>query len=505
MIRIGAPVAVVVFSHAALGMGQAGTLDPTFGTGGIVLADHGGGSDAVQGIAVRPDGKIAVVGTAFIGLQGDVVVACYNEDGTPDAAFGASGSVIMSPNAGNEHGEALCVQPDGRIVVTGYADFRMFIARYLADGTPDASFSSDGTEIITNWMQSRGYSVTVRSDGRILVGGLVSDGTNRQLALWRFGADGVPDASFGGDGEVTMDLPGNYAVIYGLASQSDGKIVGVGSTGASDWDQTMCVVRLEDDGTPDGTFDGDGILTFTDGTSYELLYKAIVQPDGQIIAAGYSRVGSADNFTLIRLGNDGSFDPSFDGDGIAHTLVGSSSGAFGIALQPDGKILAAGFANASAAGGIVRYSPAGSPDATFDSDGQVTLDLPGSPEGLNCMALDASGRILVGGYGQGSYNDFLLARYQNDLDIGIAETGNDGIRCHPNPASDHVFLELPMSATGPLTIRILNNSAQLVRTLRIPIGAMGTAVIDVSDLRNGLYMIECTVADRLLRARLVQQ
>ena len=128
-------------------------------------------------------------------------------------------------------------------------------------------------------------------------------------------------------------------------------------------------------GDLDTSFDSDGKVTTEVGSTFDVARSVAIQSDGKIVAAGYSDNGSNDDFALVRYNTDGSLDASFDGDGKVTTAIGSGTDqAFSVAIQSDGKIVAAGdsYNGSNDDFALVRYNTDGSLDTSFDSDGKVT-------------------------------------------------------------------------------------------------------------------------------------
>ena len=188
---------------------------------------------------------------------------------------------------------------------------------------------------------------------------------------------GIHDETFDTDGIVQTSLAATHDQAEGLVLQSDGKMVAVG-TAFDGQRQVFALARYNVDGTLDTTFDGDGRALTDFGGSAGAMAVA-VQPDGKIVVAGYAYQGGAFQFALARYNTDGSLDTSFDGDGRVTTVLGSSSdAAFALAIQSDGKIVAAGESFDGPALGtsgsdfaLVRYNVNGSLDAGFGQGGIV--------------------------------------------------------------------------------------------------------------------------------------
>jgi uncharacterized delta-60 repeat protein len=188
---------------------------------------------------------------------------------------------------------------------------------------------------------------------------------------------GALDLTFGGDGKVTTAIGLSHDYASSMAIQADGKIVLAGASKNGSY-VDFALARYNADGSLDTSFDGDGKLTTPIGSSDDDVYCVAIQADGKIVAAGYSYNGSNNIFALARYNPDGRLDTSFDGDGKLTTPIGSSSGyARSVAIQADGKIVAAGYAwNGTYDDfAIARYNADGSLDTSFDGDGILTTDI----------------------------------------------------------------------------------------------------------------------------------
>ena len=169
------------------------------------------------------------------------------------------------------------------------------------------------------------------------------------------------------------------------------------------------------DGDLDTTFDSDGKVTTAIGSGNEQALSVAIQSDGKIVAAGRSSNGSNDDFALVRYNTDGTLDTTFDSDGKVTTAIGSGTEtAYSVAIQSDGKIVAAGFSfngsNNDVA--LVRYNTDGTLDTNFDSDGKVTTDIGSYNDYARSVAIQSDGKIVVAGFSNnGSNDDFALVRY----------------------------------------------------------------------------------------------
>jgi uncharacterized delta-60 repeat protein len=413
----------------------AGSLDTSFGTGGKVTTPIGNSSDYAYAIALQPDGKIVVAGASSNGSNDDFALARYNPDGSLDTTFDGDGKVTTAVGSGGDVAYAVALQADGKIVVAGSShngsNLDFAIARYKANGLLDTSFGASelcppppglctlipGTGIVTTAVggsHDGAYAIALQPDGKIVVAGFSDIGGNNDFALARYNPNGSLDTTFHTDGKVTTAVGINLDSARAIALQADGKIVVAGFSDIGG-NYNFALARYNPDGNLDTAFGGDGKVTTAVGGDNGA-YAIALQPDGKIVAAGYSFVTNND-FALARYNpDDGSLDTSFDTDGIVTTAVGGSHDfARAITLQPDGKIVVAGYSNIGGNSNfaLARYNPNGSLDMSFDGDGKVTTVVGGgSDDGAYAIALQPDGKIVAVGPSEISANiDFALVRY----------------------------------------------------------------------------------------------
>jgi uncharacterized delta-60 repeat protein len=310
-------------------------------------------------VAVQSDGRIVVAGSAYNGNDDDFAVARYNPDGTPDTTFNGTGRVTTGIGGGADAGTCVALQSDGRIVVAGFSyngtnkDFA--VVRYNSDGTLDTTFNGTGKVVTPLGGDSSGKSVAVQSDGKIVVAGSAFNGTDYDFALVRYhgnastGTPGTLDTTFNGTGTVVQPIGTGDDFITGMALQSNGKIVVAGySNNAGSID--CALARYNADGTPDTDFNGTGnVATSLSSTGDDEFLAVAVQSDGKIVAAGYAYNGTNYDFALVRYhgdsstGTPGTLDTDFNGTGKVITPLGAGDDTLsGLALQSDGKIVVAG-------------------------------------------------------------------------------------------------------------------------------------------------------------------
>jgi len=329
-----------------------GTLDPDFGLGGKVRTDLTPGADAAFGVAVQPDGKIVVVGRAGPSSGGAFALARYEADGTLDATLRGDGTVITRFDDGAA-ASSVALDADGRIVTAGRVGPAFAVVRYLQNGRLDVSFGNDGT-VLTDFGPGRESAAALSIDvnGAIIAAGTAglraSGAGDSMFAVARYTADGDPDATLGGDGSLTVELSSAGDIAHGVATDPAHRIVIVGTTGvgAIDPDTRSAVVRLETDGTFDPTFSDDGVRAMNVTNRPDVATAVGLQSDGKVVVSGTSRgVGRCcpSKAWLLRYSAAGRPDQTFEGGEVV-TDPDDVRAARAVAVQPDGRIVLAGLA-----------------------------------------------------------------------------------------------------------------------------------------------------------------
>jgi uncharacterized delta-60 repeat protein len=371
-----------------------GSLDSGFGTGGKVSTPFGGDFDIPTGVVVQGDGKIVVGGSAAPNGKTDLALARYNANGTLDSSFGTGGMVT---GANVALYPSIALQPDGRIVLAG-----SLLVRFNSNGAVDGTFGVGGQA--TPLFSVAG--VIVQADGKIVTVGTPTIQGGSQFAVARYNADGSSDTTFGTGGEVTTDF-GSRGAASGVALQSDGKIVAVGTGSVSSSITGFAVARYNPDGSLDAGFATAGkALTTLSGNLFAPANTVAVQLDGKIVVAG-----SASG--LVRYNADGSLDVGF---GTAGRVTSAFVTASGVALQADGKIILVGDSPA-----VARYTANGTLDVTFGNGGLVTTSF-----AANSVAIQNDGKlVIVGKVASSNFTDFAVARYNADgtPDSGFGSAG----------------------------------------------------------------------------------
>ncbi len=382
----GSLKAIVLCSVLSVSVFAAGQLDPTFANGGILRSEDGsiGGN-----IAIQSDGKIVLASTTIVRL---------NPDGSVDGGFGLGGTVFL-PFQYSSIVRKVIIQPDGKILTAGSTylnglDSEILVMRHNPNGSLDPSFGINGV-VLTNYGIGfdEANSIAIQADGRIVVAGrTTANGLDSSFAIVRYEANGSLDPSFGNGGKVLSNFTASHDSAATILVQPDGKLVVIGSL-ANDSDSA--ILRYNANGSIDTAFGSDGSISppiFAGGIALQI--------DGKIVVSGRSPSSDGGTFAVARLGPNGSPDASFGVGGIViAAFPGGPSGAGSISVQPDKRIVAAGWAsvNGRSAFAVARVNPDGSLDKHFGVDGKVTTKLTSNTDYLGSIAVQNDGRIVAAG------------------------------------------------------------------------------------------------------------
>ncbi|NTV07207.1 MAG: hypothetical protein HGA81_01175 [Chlorobium limicola] len=322
-----------------------GSIDTSFDGDGIILTDIDGRGDQANSMAIQSDGKIVVAGTStaaggYAAANPDFCVVRYNTDGSLDTSFDGDGKLtteigdILYPTDShlnrNDYGKSVALQSDGKIVVAGSSSFvqdgGIAVVRYNLEGSLDTSFSGDGKLITqfgvgSSWRNSVANSVTVQSDGKIVVAGDV----NNDIVVARYNTDGSMDTSFSGDGIVITDL-GQIESARNVTVQSDGKIVVVGSSSRSD-NVDFLMLRYNSDGSLDTSFSGVSDTTAPTVSAFSPLDGATGAAIGSDIVVTFSEAIQKGTGTIaIHSGSaDGPVMESYDAATSTNLTISGSA------------------------------------------------------------------------------------------------------------------------------------------------------------------------------------
>lgn len=507
---------------------QVGSLDLAFDGDGVRV-DSFDVKDQVWDVLALPDGSVLTFGSS----EGDgpttrdARLTRYVPDGTLawswtdsfDGCFGGPGT----PGAYFDG----VLEPDGRILTASYNQYgcsgpaRDFVLRRV--DPVNGSVLAEAERPVFHGFSDEPWGGLVRlPDGKVVVAGYASSdatsaSTTRDLAFVRYNADFTIDATFGTDGEVLIDIAGDYDFVYDIALQTDGKIVGTGFTydeGQSDW----LLFRLNPDGSLDDTFGTGGLVIqdffgFNDNTR-----NLVLQPDGKIVVAGSHRLADDTTvlFTVARYDPDGSLDASFGTGGqVTVDFNGLLAAARDVVLQPDGKLLVAGFTETGEGGtdtydmAVARFHPDGSLDDTFGTDGWTIADASGVFDSVQGAALTPDGNLVVVGYtvrddgGGTTLNDAVLARFIGGASTVANEPEGDATAAamlqapYPNPFRGRATLRYDVPEASRVRLVVCDMLGREVAVLVDAERRAGryNATFEADGLASGLYVVRMTAGE----------
>jgi uncharacterized delta-60 repeat protein len=341
----------------------------------LELSPHTGGAPFMLRSTCDPCGTRPHLDESF-GDRGTAIIAIQGE---PDGS---------SSDLDRDRGQVMTVDAEGRILFGGETwneaipGFDFALVRLLSDGTLDPSFGVGGKLSTPLATRARVRGIRVDRAGRIVVAAF--DGDDR-FSLFRFTESGELDPSFGQNGSVLTDIfAASGHNVQALDLQSDGKII-LGGTDMPGFTNALAVARYDETGVLDPSFGVGGHAVIDTTERRDFVNSLRVQGDDRIVAAGISdSMPASGNFVLVRLEADGAMDRTFNGTGVV-VLQAGVSGALGVAVLPDGKIVAVGSTRSGALDAnqvpqdsvLVRVDPAGRLDPTFGDNGIVQVGLDG--------------------------------------------------------------------------------------------------------------------------------
>ena len=391
----------VVAAIATPAVAVAGRLDRTFGRDGRVTAFPGGASG--YAVALDARGRVVVAGYTTRG-NADFAVARFRPNGTPDPEFGRGDGRVTIDLGGRDFAFDLAVGERGRIVVAGRRERAarsvMAVAALGPRGGLDRRFSKDGVAFVRFGKQFQGATaVAIGASDRIVLGGTASNGETSRWAVARLRPNGSRDRSFGGDGRVSVDISRADEQINDLVIVEGGTIVAVGSA-AKGLSPRIALGRFLIGGGLDRSFADRGVKITNVAPGADIGLGLAPQPDGKVVVAAQVANGGTGAWGVMRYGRKGRLDDTFGRDGIRVLSFGPDyEFARSVAVQPNGRIVVAGRIrrNADDQWGIVRLKDNGSFDKGFAKRGRATVGFGRGSDTARSVVLQDNGKIVVAG------------------------------------------------------------------------------------------------------------
>lgn len=440
---------LVAFVVGAIPAQASPVLDPSFGTNGgwtptRISTDPTSPTDYATSAAVDSMGRIVAVGYSqrpnTPPSNKNFAVARYNSNGTLDTTFNGTGYRSDQIDIYDCGSNAVAIDANNKIVVVGSGEFwgwgyDMAVVRYNTDGSRDNSFGSGGVfhnnpdGHVHTGDTSNSLAVTIQSDGKIVAAGAGSyytgSGFDYQFAVARYNTNGSLDATFNGSGQEFINMSPskpsgkNGSAAYTVKVDAQGRIVTAGYSGnASTGNYDFAIARLNASGGLDTTFNttGKAMVDFG-GDAY--LYGMAIQPDGKILLVGHTFVNSKNELALARFNTDGTLDNTFGTGGLVATLVsGRQAGGKQVLLEPDGSFFVVGNeSDGSLATNqmlLAHFWANGTLDNSFGTNGSALADLGGGSLGAtNDGVMHGDNVVAVGSVYLGGTGapEFIVAQF----------------------------------------------------------------------------------------------
>ncbi len=497
---------------------QMVSLDPTFGTGGIVVNSS---ITSGQTIQLQNDGKIVSCFLSDYSIAGNIHLTRLNPNGSIDTSFGINGIVnsILFTEVGGYN--MIKVQSNDKIIVTGNlfnlgnGGYNFATARLNSDGTLDTTFGVNGYAVTDFGAINGDWSTTVeiQNDGAILIGGYVGQ-NGLDLAIVRYLSNGVLDTSFATNGKFTYNF-GTNTIPFSSGLSSDqvrairvnsiGKIIVGAITNVNETDDNnydFGFICLNSNGVLDTSFGNNGQKAVDLGSA-AYLDNLKITSDDKIIATGehFYTVGANEfpNIPLVKLLANGNYDSSFGNNGIVLTNRDTTNLidiVHDLSIQLDGKIICFGATQNSTNTDLdfllIRFNADGTIDTTFNNTGYKTVNFNSSSAVGYSFLIQNDGKLLCSGviYQSSSVLVGCLARLEIDnLSTNLFE--NNKFYISPNPFKDSLTISTKDSNLAWETIELYDISGRKISNFTTENANSFTFSID-SNLSKGNYFLKIT-------------
>lgn len=482
---------------------QPGSLDPTFGDNGKVIVPHlnVGQDDQAVTAVVLPDDKILVAGRSANDDHYNTVLLRFHPDGSPDATFGTNGVVHHDLGPADEFVRSAAIDAQGRLVVGGHLfsddldNSDMFVARFLPDGSLDASFA--GTGLIIRDLHytpdaEEAYEVLLQPDGKIVLCGFTgTDPQFTEIIVERYLENGGLDPTFGGDGSVLVAIVNATGEqLRSAALGTDGGIYFCGFAYAfGENKQSLLLGHVDATGSSPSTFGNSNGYSLVSISGSDLIGRAVAaMPDGGFAVGGVRRTTGATQARIIY---------TFDATGNVITDAFEDNTIGGDAwncllLQNNGSIIAGGNV---ADGPDSRNWSVERKHSDLGVDGSfITEDYDEDGGEETCFDLDFtsdSSIIAVGSTQVNDRNHIVLLKYLNDILSNLNEVpSRSSISAFPNPAMDRATVMIDPATKGPLDLALFDAQGRAVRRWSYATTSASTFELDLMGLLPGMYALQ---------------
>ena len=408
---------------------QSGTLVPSFGDNGIKQIDFGqDGSNDDYGEIIKTDaeGKIWIAGESLNQFS----IFRLNPDGSIDSTFGSEGKQLFAAGTYGDRIYGLDLKANGKTLLIARSYYNISVLQFKPDGTSDSAFNGNGKVIIPQESDYNdtwdGLGFVVEQGGKILLAYSTVNDNQNAIRVIRLNVDGSLDKTFAFEGKLLAPIGTFSITVCTMAIDHNNKILVAGKSYNTNM---MSVIRFNNQGILDSTFNSNGKLAFNIGDeSANLLDKPkslVIDKNGKIMLAGiadYNLNSYIDESKLVvlRLNDDGGFDNTFNGDGIALIPVGDHifDITHSLAIDSFGKIVVVGTSTTETSDRdycVIRLKSDGAMDSSFNETGKIIIPLGNGNDESRSFTFDGDGKILIAGFSyNGKNNNFSVARLNAD-------------------------------------------------------------------------------------------
>ena len=484
---------LLFFIKTSLVVAQAGSLDNSFDSDGkntYCFASIVDGNTLDGGF--QSSSKIVQL---FYDATNPIKLLRWNNNGSLDTTFGTSGVQIHSNippfNNGGYYPSKMVIQPDDKIIIMGLQQNNTYpkaywIARLLPNGALDTSFNGTGYKDLSfGTLQDRGTCVALQADGKILLGG-TSGNTAEFFTVARLNSNGTLDTGFGSGGKAQISFNGAESFVQSMAVQTDDKIVLGGYTVSSAKD--FALARVYSNGTLDTSFGINGKVITTLNTSYsDLITDLVIEPNGNIIAGGFTSSENNPWMCMVRYTSNGTVDTSFGTNGVVINNDDNSRSCT-LARQVDGKIIMGGCFDGTFFI-VARYNNNGAKDTGFGTNGFVN-PFPLIYSYAAKILIQPDNKIVVSGWTTSATNQACAAVIRlNAGTLGVEEFERGNVVIYPNPSTGLVAIKMSYLDLQKYTCTVYNLLGQKIMEQN---DVVNNTSLDLSDIRKGTYIISLT-------------
>lgn len=479
---------------------QIGVLDPAYGVNGIVSSSE---LQIIRGLIIQNNGKavIAANGSSGSGLYR------FNADGSTDSTFGVNGIATISIGLSFYSNNALAVHDDDKLIVAGDkfvagAGSVFAVERFNSDGTVDSTFGDDGIAVTNTEAHYFNQVNVIFHQGKIIITGITID---QRLVLFRFNSNGELDNSFSGDGKLLFSAgsTADYFLAESLEVSPDEKIILCGRSFSD-----PAFLSINWNGTLNSSFGEEGCLKidfspFDPDAEYYEFTDLSIHSDGSISATSTGNNSPLCYIFVCRISSNGILDSTFGNNGIIALTDSFDFYSEFIIVEQDKKVLLGTFKTYSEIS-VKRFDSTGEPDSTFAVAGSTSINF-GQVQYFRGIALQPDGNIIAVATKTSIEDTTFIMRYLSDGSLpttaSLIKTGNSFI--YPNPA-DNIITLRNFDSYGPASVFIEDISGDILFRKEINFSlSQSTVTINIEDLHAGIYLVIIMSQDRKWYEKLI--